>query len=220
MPEGATLDEQMEALDHFLMSDDSPEECMMLCDLDGFLTGIAIGPELIPPSEWWPAIWGSKGPAFKTAAQAQSVLRAIMNRYNHILMEVAAREINPIFTEAYTGEVIASDWAEGFMQAVYLRPGSWDKLLDDDDGFQLLVPIMALCCDRDGGSLLGLDEETEARYFEKGGDLVPAAAQAIADYWKLHLPEPAPPAHQTKAGRNEACPCGSGKKYKRCCGAN
>ena len=21
-----------------------------------------------------------------------------------------------------------------------------------------------------------------------------------------------------KAGRNEACPCGSGKKYKRCCG--
>jgi uncharacterized protein YecA (UPF0149 family) len=22
-----------------------------------------------------------------------------------------------------------------------------------------------------------------------------------------------------KIGRNEACPCGSGKKYKRCCGA-
>ena len=23
-----------------------------------------------------------------------------------------------------------------------------------------------------------------------------------------------------KVGRNEPCPCGSGKKYKRCCGAN
>jgi len=23
-----------------------------------------------------------------------------------------------------------------------------------------------------------------------------------------------------KIGRNEPCPCGSGKKYKRCCGAN
>jgi preprotein translocase subunit SecA len=22
-----------------------------------------------------------------------------------------------------------------------------------------------------------------------------------------------------KAGRNDACPCGSGKKYKKCCGA-
>ena len=23
-----------------------------------------------------------------------------------------------------------------------------------------------------------------------------------------------------KAGRNDPCPCGSGKKYKKCCGAN
>lgn len=25
-------------------------------------------------------------------------------------------------------------------------------------------------------------------------------------------------AHSTKVGRNEPCPCGSGKKYKNCCG--
>ncbi|MGA1315702.1 MAG: SEC-C metal-binding domain-containing protein [Rubrivivax sp.] len=24
---------------------------------------------------------------------------------------------------------------------------------------------------------------------------------------------------QTKVGRNEPCPCGSGKKFKKCCGA-
>jgi len=24
----------------------------------------------------------------------------------------------------------------------------------------------------------------------------------------------------TKVGRNSPCPCGSGKKYKKCCGAN
>ncbi|WP_371740172.1 SEC-C metal-binding domain-containing protein [Bradyrhizobium sp. CCBAU 51765] len=24
----------------------------------------------------------------------------------------------------------------------------------------------------------------------------------------------------TKVGRNEPCPCGSGKKYKKCCGPN
>jgi hypothetical protein len=34
-------------------------------------------------------------------------------------------------------------------------------------------------------------------------------------------PEPmdAPPAAAAKAGRNDPCPCGSGKKYKKCCGA-
>jgi hypothetical protein len=26
-------------------------------------------------------------------------------------------------------------------------------------------------------------------------------------------------ARRVKAGRNDACPCGSGKKFKKCCGA-
>ncbi|WP_371685672.1 SEC-C metal-binding domain-containing protein [Tropicimonas sp. IMCC6043] len=28
------------------------------------------------------------------------------------------------------------------------------------------------------------------------------------------------PFRGAKVGRNETCPCGSGRKYKRCCGAN
>jgi uncharacterized protein YecA (UPF0149 family) len=32
-------------------------------------------------------------------------------------------------------------------------------------------------------------------------------------------PEPEPPAPAQKPGRNDPCPCGSGKKYKKCCGA-
>ena len=43
-------------LDEFLMSDRAPENGMGLSDLDGFLTGIAVGPELILPSEWLPRV--------------------------------------------------------------------------------------------------------------------------------------------------------------------
>ena len=32
----------------------APDDSMGLSDLDGFLTGIAVGPELILPSEWLP----------------------------------------------------------------------------------------------------------------------------------------------------------------------
>ncbi|MDD5447779.1 MAG: SEC-C metal-binding domain-containing protein, partial [Actinomycetota bacterium] len=32
-------------------------------------------------------------------------------------------------------------------------------------------------------------------------------------------PSPSP-SHTSKVGRNDPCPCGSGKKYKKCCGAN
>jgi hypothetical protein len=38
----------LDAPDAFLSSDQSPPDSMMLSDLDGFLTAITIGPELIP----------------------------------------------------------------------------------------------------------------------------------------------------------------------------
>ena len=38
-----------------------------------------------------------------------------------------------------------------------------------------------------------------------------------AEYADGPLPYEEPPA---KVGRNEPCPCGSGKKYKKCCGVN
>src|SRR5215813_15282775 len=52
----------LEALDRFLISDRSPPDSMMLSDLDGFLTGIAVGPELVLPSEWLPLVWGGEAP--------------------------------------------------------------------------------------------------------------------------------------------------------------
>jgi uncharacterized protein len=63
--------------------------------------------------------------------------------------------------------------------------------------------------------------------------LLAEAPDKIADWvvilneWRLanHQPMPridprvaAPPSR--KVGRNAPCPCGSGKKYKRCCGLN
>jgi len=31
---------------------------------------------------------------------------------------------------------------------------------------------------------------------------------------------PAKPVHSDKIGRNDPCPCGSGKKFKKCCGSD
>jgi uncharacterized protein len=55
--------------------------------------------------------------------------------------------------------------------------------------------------------------------------LLPAAVIAIDQFWKGRRHGALPPTGQTvsgstaKVGRNDPCPCGSGKKYKRCCGA-
>ena len=44
---------------------DAPDDGMGLSDLDGFLTGIVVGPELILPSEWLPVNLGWRGPGVR-----------------------------------------------------------------------------------------------------------------------------------------------------------
>ena len=68
--------EMIEELDEFLMSDQTPDDCMQLSDLDGFLTGIVVGPELIMPSEWTPVIWHGGEPEFEDIEQAERIIRA------------------------------------------------------------------------------------------------------------------------------------------------
>ncbi len=51
----------LDRLDSYLSSDDAPENCMMISDLDGFLTGVLCSPDLILPSEWLPVVWGEDG---------------------------------------------------------------------------------------------------------------------------------------------------------------
>lgn len=42
--------------------------------------------------------------------------------------------------------------------------------------------------------------------------------QALTKLLKKLNPPTVPVRKGPKIGRNEPCPCGSGKKYKRCCG--
>ena len=75
----------LDALDDYLISDHAPDNGMGLSDLDGFLTGIVVGPELILPSEWLPVIWGGDEPEFQTETEMRMVLGTIMGRYNEIV---------------------------------------------------------------------------------------------------------------------------------------
>lgn len=64
-----------------LSSDDSPEECMLLSDLDGFLTGVICSPVGIMPSEWLPVALGGS-----PAETPYDVNELIIERYNEIVV--------------------------------------------------------------------------------------------------------------------------------------
>ena len=72
-------------LDDFLGSDRAPAGCMQVSELDGFLTGIVVGPEMIPPSVWMPMIWHDGDPVYADLNEAQTILGIIMRRYNEVI---------------------------------------------------------------------------------------------------------------------------------------
>ena len=125
----------LDTLDAFLMSDRAPEDSMGLSDLDGFLTGVVVGPELIMPSEWTRAIWGGEGPDFESMDEALAIHGTITGRYNDIrrCLDTAPQSFDPVFREGPGGEVIVTDWAAGFLQAVRLRSKAWEPLLRHEE---------------------------------------------------------------------------------------
>ena len=89
---------------------------------------------------------------------------------------------------------------------------------------QMLAPIIALTCDEAGEPIIDIAEADLARLNDEAVSLIPSAVHAIDEYWKTRRgdvrPERGAPRGGRKVGRNDPCPCGSGRKYKRCCGAN
>jgi uncharacterized protein len=171
----------LDVIDRFLMSDRAPDNSMGLSDLDGFLTGIVIGSELVMPSEWSPIIWGNESPRYKDGQQAQTLMSAIMDRYNEIVrgFQQMPPDFKPVFWETKDGLTIAADWAEGLNDAIKLRPHVWKKLEQDNENAYLLRPVMILC-----GSEASRGRDAEAKFTAKATDDLIDNILAIHQYWR------------------------------------
>jgi len=144
-----------------------------------------------------------------------------MNAIAVMLME-QPEDFEPIFLERYLeGKTytIVDEWCEGYMRGVTLAADQWE--LDAKEMRELLAPIMAF----QGEQVLqthDLYDDEEVRVLQEA---IQVNVRRIHSYWlSKRTPSEvrAPSAAKTasgipKVGRNDPCPCGSGKKYKKCC---
>jgi uncharacterized protein len=143
------------SLDAFLASDRAPPKCMRLAELDGFLAGIVVSPEMIMPSEWLPEIWQGDEPDFADLGEMQSILGIVLRRYNEIARQLDAGPgaYRPLIATDKPEGTDASDWALGFLHALALRQASWLPLLRDRMGSVLLSPIMLIASSTERANL-------------------------------------------------------------------
>lgn len=219
-------DQEFDELDDFLLSDRCAEDAMTMDTLHGFLTALVIGPQEVLMSEWLPYVWGSQPqdtPKFKSDQEAKRLSALIARTMNEIALtlEVAPKEYEPLFCEReYEGKNLLDGeaWAWGFWEGIQLRAKLWEPIFHSP-----LAPWMRPIY------LLGSDEleEEEAVLVSdpfqahKLAQEVEAAIPHLYRYWLPQRQSAVPTVQRdaAKLGRNDTCRCGSGKKYKQCCGA-
>jgi uncharacterized protein len=210
------------------LSNRAPPESMMLSDLDGYLTGIAVGPAFVSPSEWLPVIWGDEEPKFSHQDEANAIIGVIMARYDEIVLQIADERCEPVFWVDQDGTSIVFAWADGFMRAVMLRADAWEKIFKSKRNQHLLNAIVAFCSDENGDLLIEQSREERDQLLDQAPSLIPRCVVEIAGFWRGRrstisplLTEKAmfePTVTALKVGRNDPCACRSGKKFKKCCG--
>jgi uncharacterized protein len=212
----------LDELERLLESDATPETSMWLSELDGFLTGIAAGPEMVPPAEFLPVVWGGDGPGFEGEDSAP-VVKLIVALLADIAegLEEGPEAVLPVFWESEDGKEDASDWVEGFLQAIDLREEAWMPLLERKRDKAMLTPMLLLARDEEGNPLLPAEEGEVGpgdEQYAEALEMIPECAVGIYGFWRLRETRVSPIIREAAPGRNDPCSCGSGKKYKKCCG--
>jgi uncharacterized protein len=226
--------DEMMWLAEFLTSPACRPTAMDVEMIDGFLSGLVAGPgDLELPSAVREILDGGFAPGAKVARADRVRCEDLIERWRQTIalrldadaphqpfflpVEAFEPQVDPAGAsiERFPGEA----WASGFVFATRHFQPDWNQALQTSEDVQaLMAPLSALLADPERRAEMGLDAETLRQVHE---DLSVSLA-GLYGYWREVEEEAADrraSARGAKVGRNDPCPCGSGKKYKRCCGA-
>lgn len=228
----------------FLKNPARPDGTLRFHELQGFLFAIACSPETIAPSEWLPMIGNDEDLTFADQNEAQGILGLVMALYNEINTAVLERSnslpagcaFDKNISKNFEDDSSISQWSRGFAAGHDWLAEVWEEYLfdelDEECGATLMVlsffgskPLAnAYYTDMRPGKRKRGDESFEdfaitmRRMFPDALASYAHIGRSIFEAVLEHSKGGGEPAVSEKIGRNEPCPCGSGKKYKTCCG--
>jgi uncharacterized protein len=202
--------------------------------LDGCLAAVASGPNLVMPDQMLRWIWdienGEESPEFKTKEEAGEIIELILRHYQTVTSELNERVYEPLILQRKHKRrlvPIIDEWCMGYCIGIEADKAAWQPLLDAQPK---LFEIILLYGTDDGWEKLQKKPLTDKRH-DAAAESLAYSAQLIHAFWLDQrrqglnrgetpgiMPSRGPMRAPVKFGRNEPCPCGSGKKYKHCHG--
>jgi uncharacterized protein len=220
--------DELDELQAFLDREDLRDKALNVCMLEGYSAALVIGPVMVMPSQWMTWMWdaddGVESPEFEPMEQASRITGLIMRHYNSVAQAFARFPHGFVPLYKRDPRWTARDWCAGFLHGLQFAEEQWLALQQEELAW--FTPFV----------MLGDSEMFEAAagpdYVQRWEDAVPSILVQMHAYWLerreagmpggFDLPPMREPFRRAepKTGRNEPCPCGSGRKYKKCCGAD
>lgn len=204
-----TLDEEIEIAE--LLSGSGPRT---LPFARGVFTAVATAVKPLDPTEWIPLVLGDQIPSSEVLKR---ILSLLMRDATFVAASLASG-VAPV--PASTDVDVIGEYCRGYVQ-VAQRDSGWTS---NQAAFDLTLPIMVLSGYVKATSLPAIAPEAAADpdgYTKSCVDKLPVAVTSLYEFFRTARAKQADAHAATqgeKVGRNEPCPCGSGKKYKKCCG--
>jgi uncharacterized protein len=219
----------------------APLEPMGAVTLDGYLCGVLVQPFVVEPARWLPPVFDPHGRAQELAVAAWSAgaTELILRRHaalNRAIVEdgwfepfilgfddehpIAVSEYEPLACLPPASQALAP-WVEGFREAVE-RFGALAALGEPaiDEALARLYRHLSPPAQAARPLPPPIEADDPLAGLDAAIDELVAAVVDIADLtierrYRVETVRRAAP----KVGRNDPCPCGSGRKFKQCHGA-
>lgn len=224
-----------QALAEFLAAQERPEFSMNYAQLHGYLRAIASSPRLISASEWKPLVFNDEPANYRDQAQLDEIEASLLALYqSHLSVKISDCDF-PCSTEYQldrSQRFELEQWARGFMQGYSLSQQAWDDILrlnpqgikkakldpeEVEDQLEGILYVIATVADAELAVAQGTPEDELEDVFASLKDTVVLYGQLGHALAQVPAQAQTPVTTAAKVGRNDPCPCGSGKKHKKCC---
>lgn len=212
-------DNHLQQLQAFLSS----HQLMDPVELHGFLTAVVSAPGLMPPSQWIEHV-GLNNKA-NTADEFNNIFGIVMSLYNDICKQLSEEtfSVENFFKSANITDNLRFEkqkWARSYVRAAKL-----DLLWNHDEIMEDFFPVALLSFNQEQLQKLAEDDDSRIEnLLQVGEDGLSQSVKDVNEIWRkkrvsamqeMRGKRRAP--NELKVGRNDPCPCGSGKKFKKCC---
>jgi uncharacterized protein len=214
-------DAELDRLEQYLNAPERIEATLPLDAVQALLCAVSSAPAPIARERWIAAVLGP-GHQFATPAEAAQIT-ALLERFQ----ESTARQLNEgegfdfILYGTEDDENDLAAWAEGYLMGVDLADPAWEDEADPDDLERILFPFLALTGEAKEMALeegeAWMDEAEEKRMMKEVSEGLADHLLDVRRYWFDKSIPGTVRRESPKVGRNDPCPCGSGKKFKNCC---